>query len=150
MGEVIPFVRRIKMPGHVYAARSYCKDWVKIGYSASVEERLNSINIDYRFYAPFQRIGIVPSSLQAEQQIHRVLRPFRVMKVDSCREMYPAVPLILDFVDRFLSVPVWPGLEMLEAVDMRLEARLLSKHPNVRPALTAAYDRLRLKLWGSA
>lgn len=97
-------------PGHLYAAYSRYCDWVKVGFSSKLGDRLETINSQYAEFAPFSLIGTVPSTWSAEQQLHYLLAPFRHRRKGRTKELYPATPSLVEAVKAIVGNKQWERL----------------------------------------
>lgn len=132
---------RLKMlnePGHLYAAYSRYCDWVKIGFSSKLGDRLEAINRQYAAFAPFSLIGSARSTWRAEQQVHRFLEPLRQRRVAATRELYPAIPTVISAIKAMLEGRERPTFTADQMRDLRAWGRKMAEHPlNRTPALEA-------------
>ena len=124
-------------PGHLYAAYSHDRAWIKVGFSTRLPDRLKAINYDY-YGSPFTFIGATPSVYRAEQQIHRALRPFLQRKSCHGREIYPNVPSLEKVVKSIVEGNSRPAFEIENLFDLMDWCRTAARHPTNRdPALVA-------------
>lgn len=90
--------RRVRArQGHLYAVATADGQWVKVGYSTRVSERLADLARDDYYRAPGEVIGVVPSTFAAERALHARLRPFKQERTGP-RELYRASPELLALV----------------------------------------------------
>jgi hypothetical protein len=134
----------LRGPGWLYAARSRYCDWIKIGFTAkSAKVRLDGCNEQYAEFAPFSLIGALPSSWSAEQQLHRLLAPFRQRQTGRTKELYPAVPSLVRAIDTIFANDRWDLLEFSEWREVSAWVYRASAHPlNRNPALES-FDLFR-------
>lgn len=124
---------RIKMlyePGILYAAYSRYCDWIKIGFtSKDAKTRREGIEAQYPTFAPFSLIGSARSTWRAEQQLHRLMTPFRQAKTASSAELYPAVPAVVEMVKFVLEEPTWGLVDLERHRRIRAWVRERAAHP---------------------
>jgi len=151
-------IARMKMltePGHLYAVYSRYCDWVKIGFSTKVDERLENIAHQYDEFAPFTLIGKTVSTYRAEQQLHRALEPFRQRHTGRTRELYPAVPPLVQTVKNVLSWREWKPMPWEQWKRVSGWAREAARKPLVKTEAIISYERFyaervaRLQQWHS-
>lgn len=140
-------LRVITEPGHLYAAYSRDGDWIKVGFSTRLSDRLKAIDHDF-YGGPFKFMGATPSVYRAEQQVHRALKPF--LQRQSChgRELYPNVPSLEQAVRAMVGGQSRPPFTLEEILDLMDWCRKAARHPaNRDPALAALQ---RVKEWRAA
>lgn len=124
---------RIKMlyePGTLYAAYSRYCDWIKIGFtSKGALVRREGIAKQYPAFAPFCLIGTANSTWRAEQQLHRLMAPFRQAKTADTAELYPAVPAVVEMVKFVLEAPTWGLIDLERHRRIREWIRGKAGHP---------------------
>lgn len=128
-------------PGHLYAVYSRYCDWIKLGFSSKVEDRLEAIERQYAEFAPFSLIGKTVSTYRAEQQLHRVLEPFRQRRTGRTKELYPAVPPLVQTIKNVLTWREWkhmPGEQWLRVMRWAREA---AANPAHRTEAIISYER---------
>lgn len=138
MSEAQSIARRkmLTQPGRLYAAYSRYCDWIKVGFTLRLEDRLESIGRQYVDFAPFSLIGSVPSTWGAEQQLHTMLSPFRQRHTGRTKELYPAVFSVSGAMKRILANDEWQRLPFDAYREVRQWASEAAKHPKNRdPAL---------------
>lgn len=137
-------VARIKMlrePGHIYVAHSRYCDWIKLGFSSKVDERLVAIESQYAEFAPFSLMGKVPSTWRAEQQLHRILAPFRARHTGRSKELYPSTPLLVKTLRDVLTWRKWEPVPFDRLRLMCAHYRGLAAKPLVALEAEVAFDR---------
>lgn len=123
-------IRMLTQRGWLYAGFSRYCDWVKIGFTIRRPvERLNECASRYPHFGPFSLIGTLRSTWAAEQQIHRVLSPFRHNRVAITAELYPSSPSLVGAVRKILDNDEWLPLPADHAIEVRKWARGAAKHP---------------------
>ncbi|MBS0219162.1 MAG: hypothetical protein JSR91_00320 [Proteobacteria bacterium] len=123
-------IRMLYEPGHLYAAYSRYCDWIKLGFtSKGAPNRLEGCAAQYAEFAPFSLIGVAKSTWRAEQQLHRLMRPFLQNKTASTAELYPAVPAVVEMVKFVLSHPTWSLVDLDRHRSIRDWVRVKAGHP---------------------
>ena len=82
--------------GFIYAIR--CGDFVKIGWATNPRKRLAVIKSSSPYEC--EMIGIRPATLQDEQELHNILRPYR-----HVREWYRYEGVLLDVIKTLRLTP---------------------------------------------
>lgn len=131
--------RMLTQPGHLYAAYSAGKCWIKVGFSLNVERRLRDLNSRFAPLAPFSLIGKTPSLYRAEQQIHRTLSPFRFHAVGLSRELYLATPKLEEVVHAVVEKDDFPPLELDELLAGMRWARAYATRSGIRDHVRDLY-----------
>lgn len=101
-------------PGTLYAAYSRGKCWIKIGFTLDMNRRLDGLNHRFKSLAPFSIIGKAAAVYESERQMHRILRPFRCLRVGLSRELYLAIPEVEEIVDASFANGSRPPLPLEE------------------------------------
>lgn len=134
----------LRGPGHLYAARSRYCDWIKVGFTAKTATvRLEACNERYAEFAPFSLIAAIPSTWSAEQQLHRVLAPFRQRQTGRTKELYPAVPSLVMAVNGIFRNKRWDPLDFDEWVEWSRWGRRIAEHPRNREPALESFELFR-------
>lgn len=145
--------KMLNEPGHLYAVYSRYCDWIKIGFSSKVDDRLASIAHQYEEFAPFSLIGKTVSTYRAEQQLHRVLAPFRQREKGRTKELYPAVPPLVKTIENVLTWREWKPMPSDQWRRVGRWAYEAAKNPAHRAEAIISYERYyaervaRLQQW---
>lgn len=134
-------LRMLSQPGHLYAAYSRYCDWIKLGFTLSLDNRLKSLAHQYDEFAPFSLIGSTRSTWSAEQQLHLLLGPFRQRQTGRTKELYPAVRSIVSTVKAVLKYPTWERLEWEQTREMLDWVHMAAKAPPNRDEALQCFDR---------
>lgn len=137
------FSERIHGHSRLYAARSADGRWVKVGFSMFLEQRLSAINHDFLHYAPFSPIGSTRSCYRAEQQLHRVLAPFRQRNKGHSIEIYPAVAALEQVVVTIVEGADRPAFSFDEFFELKRWCRKAAALPLNRERALAQYEELQ-------
>lgn len=135
---------RLKMlnePGHIYAAYSRYCDWIKLGFTTKLDQRLENLEHQYAEFAPFSLIGVTVSTHRAEQQLHRALAAFRQGQTGRTKELYPAVRPMVQTVKNLVSWREWKPMSADRWIGLRRWAWAESKQPFNRVEALLAFDR---------
>jgi len=135
---------RLKMlyePGHIYAAYSRYCDWIKLGFSSKIDERLEAIEKQYAEFAPFSLIGVTASTHRAEQQLHRAFAPFRQRRNGRTRELYPAVQPLVQSIKNLVSWREWKPMEGERWLALYRWARDAADNPANRVEAIISFER---------
>lgn len=128
-------------PGHIYVAHSRYCDWVKVGFSTKISDRLESINRQYADFAPFSSMGTVRSTWSAEQQLHRFAAPFRAGHTGRSKELYPSTPELLKLLRAILTYREWVRLPFDDYRKARDYYRWVATRPTVAVEAEIAFGR---------
>lgn len=132
--------RMLTQPGHLYAAYSAGKCWIKVGFSLNVDRRLRELNHRFPALAPFSLIGKTPSLYRAERQLHRTLAPFRFHAVGLSRELYLAIPKLEEVVQAVVAKDEFPPLTLDELLSGMRWARAYATRSGIRDHVRDLYQ----------
>lgn len=124
--------RMLTQPGHLYAAYSSGKCWIKVGFSLNVPRRMGEINRRFPALAPFTLIGATPSVYSAERQMHRILSRFRFHAIGLSRELYLALPVVEKLVQTVVEGVDRPRLTLDEYIATSRWASECARKPRLR------------------
>lgn len=128
-------------PSYIYACYSRYCDWVKVGFSTRPQQRFLELNKSYPAFAPFTPIGTVLGCIEAEQQFHRAMRPFRWRGGVGSIELYPATKSVLDIVRIVLGMTYYWPFDDLEMACFEDWAAHAARHPLNRVIIRECFDR---------
>jgi len=134
-------LKMLSQPGHLYAAYSRYCDWIKIGFTLSLEDRRKNLGHQYAEFAPFSLIGSTRSTWSAEQQVHGFLEPLRQRRTGRTKELYPAVPSVVAIVKQIMKHPQWGRLEWEQARTFREWTWKMAKAPVNQDEAIRCFDR---------
>jgi len=77
-----------RLPGTLYAVASPDRQWVKVGFTTNLRERLYHVRCDYRGCSDL--LAAIPSTFEEEQSLHAKLRPHATLSRSDGgpRELY--------------------------------------------------------------
>lgn len=134
-------LRMLNEPGHLYAVYSRYCDWIKLGFSSKVDERLESINLQYAEFAPFSLIGKVRSMYRAEQQLHSGFAAFRLGRTGRTKELYPAVKPLVQVIKNILTHREWVPMSYEQCRSTRRWAQAHAQLPLNRIESVISFER---------
>lgn len=132
-------------PGHLYAAYSRYCDWIKIGFSTRLSERMDELNYAYPLFAPFSLIGATASRYRVEQQVHGFLTALRQRQTASTKELYPATPTVVGTVKKLLAHDQSAPFSIDQMCELREWGRRMAQHPLNRTEAEICFDRFRFE-----
>lgn len=129
------------MIGHIYACYSRYCDWIKLGFSVDPQRRFRELNREHPNFAPFTPIGVTRGTLEAEQQIHRAMVPFRRLGWVGSYELYPASHSVVGVAKAIVANEVFWRINNGDMAVFERWAERAARHPLNRVIIRECFDR---------